>query len=119
VTRRIMIPRLVATLGLAVPAVAQEAAPPASPAATVASADVVTVRNISHVELSEGMPIFDSEGQTIGTVKKVAGNTIIITDGNADYRVPITQLYAYRDGGADRFASRIAKSDLEPAQESD
>lgn len=118
-TRRIMIPGLAAMLGLAVPVVAQEAAPPAPAATTVASEDVVTVRNISHVELSEGMPIVDDEGQTIGTVKKVAGNTIIVTDGNADYRVPITQLYAYRDGGADHFASRVAKSDLEPAQDND
>ncbi len=118
-TGRFMALGLVAALGLAPPTIAQDTAPPAPVAGTVAAADVVTVRNISRVELSEGIPILDGEGQTIGTVKKVAGNTIIITDGSANYRVPITQLYAYREGGADHFASRIDKTDLEPASDDD
>jgi len=112
-TGRIMLLGLGVALGLGAPAVAQEnAAGVAASAAAPPSA--VTVRNISHVELSAGVPIVDDSGETIGTVKKVAGNTIIVTDGSADYQVPITQLYAFNDGTADHFASRVPKAALEP-----
>lgn len=104
-TGRIML--LGAALGVAAPVAAQDSA-----SGAMANPDVVTVRNISRVELSPGVTIVDGGGNPIGTVKKVAGNTIIITDGSADYRVPITQLYAYSDGAADRFASRLPKSAL-------
>lgn len=114
-TGRIMLLALGAALGMAPPAAAQD-----SVAGVAASASLppgaVTVRNISHVELSAGVPIVDDSGKTIGTVKKVAGNTIIVTDGAADYLVPITQLYAYNDGTADHFASRLPKSALEPGR---
>ncbi|KHK89395.1 hypothetical protein [Novosphingobium malaysiense] len=106
-----------AALGLAAPAPAQDVAARASagPATSPAMAppDVVTVRNITRVELTPGLPIVDDSGAQIGTVKKVAGNTIVITDGTADYKVPITQLYAYRKDAADHFASRLPKSVLE------
>lgn len=115
-TGRIMLPVLAAVLAAAAPTVAQDnAASVAASAAPPPSA--VTVRNISHIELSPGVPIVDNSGNTIGTVKKVAGNTIIITDGSADYRISITQLYAYHDGTADHFASRLPKSALEPDRE--
>lgn len=121
---RIMLLALGAALGVAAPALAQETAPAApsdeaagSSAAIPAGADVVTVRNISRVELSPGLQIVDDKGQPIGTVKKVAGNTIIVTDGSADYGVPIEQLYAYHDGAADHFASRLPKSALPVEQE--
>lgn len=112
-TGRIKLLSLGAALAMAAPAAGQNnAAGVAISASPPPSA--VTVRNISHVELSAGVPIVDGSGQTIGTVKKVAGNTIIVTDGSADYQVPITQLYAYNDGAADHFASRLPKSALEP-----
>lgn len=70
----------------------------------------VTVRNISHRELQAGMPVSDSNGVLIGTIRKVAGNTIVIAGDGVVYRVPITQLYAVNDGGADHIASRVPKS---------
>ncbi|WP_067734309.1 hypothetical protein [Novosphingobium naphthalenivorans] len=112
-TVRTLFPIFIAALGMAVPAMAQETTAPATPSA-MANPDVVTVRNISHVELSAGLPVVDDRGAPIGTVKKVAGNTVILTDGRADYRVPVVQLYAYTQGGADHFASRLPKSALRP-----
>ena len=113
-TVRSLFPIFIAALGMAVPAMAQEATTaPATPAA-LDNPDVVTVRNISHVELSAGLPVVDDEGAPIGTVRKVAGNTVILTDGHADYRVPVTQLYAYTQYGAEHFASRLPKSALRP-----
>lgn len=115
--RKIMLAALGAALGVAAPALAQDAAPqPAAPAA-LANPDVVTVRNISRMELSPGMQIADDSGRPIGTVKAVTGNTIVISDGSADYRVPITQLYAWRQGAVDHFASRVSKSALTAEQE--
>ena len=112
-TVRTLFPIFIAALGMAVPAMAHETPVPvpATPSA-MADPDAVTVRNISHVELSAGVPIVDGKGRAIGTVKKVAGNTIVVTDGRADYRVPVTDLYAYSRGGADHFASRLPKSAL-------
>lgn len=111
-TGRIVLLGLGAALGAAAPAMAQDSA--TAPAS--ASPKVVTVRNISRMELSPGVAIVDGSGNTIGTVKTVAGNTIVITDGSADYSLPITELYAYSDGAADRFASRVPKAALQPAQ---
>lgn len=108
---RIMLLGLGATLGVAAPAMAQDST------TAVESPKVVTVRNISRMELSPGVVIVDSSGNPIGTVKTVSGNTIVITDGNADYRLPITELYAYSDGAADRFASRLPKAALQKEQE--
>ena len=76
--------------------------------------DVVTVRNITRVELTPGLPIVDDSGTLIGTVERRAGNTIVISDGKTRYKVPITQLYAFRRGAADQFASRLPKAVLEP-----
>ena len=114
-TGRIMLPVLTAALGIAAPALAQDNAATAA-ASAVPTPSAVTVRNISRMELSPGVPIVDGSGNPIGTVKQVAGNTIIITDGSADYRIPITQLYAYHDG-ADHFANRVPKSALEAERE--
>ncbi|MCJ2188083.1 hypothetical protein [Novosphingobium beihaiensis] len=100
-TAKILLPVFAAALSAAAPA--------------MAGPDVVTVRNISHVELSAGVPIVDERGMPIGTVKKVAGNTIVLTDGTTDYDVPVTELYAYTQDGADRFASRLPKSALRQA----
>lgn len=111
-TGRIMFIVLGAALGAAAPAVAQDN----GTTAVTASPGVVMVRNISRLELSAGVPIVDGSGNAIGTVKKVAGNTIIVTDGAADYRVPITELYAYSDGGADHFASRLPKAALQAGE---
>ncbi|HKR91569.1 hypothetical protein [Novosphingobium sp.] len=105
-----------AALAAAAPGLAQPVQPAAVPDA-LANPDVVTVRNISRIELSPGVPIVDGSGNPLGTVKQVVGNTIVITDGGVDYRVPITQLYAYRTGAADHFASRLPKSALTAEQE--
>lgn len=116
-TRSIMLFALGAAMAVCAPAVARQAAPQASGADPMANPDVVTVRNISSVELSPGLAIVDDSGKPIGTVKQVAGNTIIVTDGTADYRVPINQLYAWRQGAADHFTSRLPKSALAAEQE--
>lgn len=119
--RRFVLFSLGAALG-SVPVLAQDTVPAApdtsaSQVAALAGSDVVTVRNISRIELSPGLVITDDSGKPIGTVKKVAGNTIIVTDGAADYRVPIEQLYAWRQDAADHFASRLPKSALTAEQE--
>ena len=108
----IMLLGLGAALGSAAPAVAQDG----TTASAAASEKIVTVRNISRMELSPGVTIVDGSGNPIGTVKAIAGNAIVVTDGSADYRLPITELYAYSDGAADRFASRLPKADLQPEQ---
>ena len=143
--RRILLPALAPVLGgalvLSVPALAQQPAtaaglpdasqPPianapadepsaaAPDAQAMANPDAVTVRNVSPVELAAGTPITDGSGKTIGTVRKVAGNDIVVTDGTADYRVPITQIYAWRDGAADHFASRVPKSAMTAEQQAE
>ncbi|HKT86378.1 MAG TPA: hypothetical protein VJQ77_09860 [Novosphingobium sp.] len=110
---RIMLSFFGAALGMSASALAQDTAAGAAESPSPPPS-AVTVRNVSHVELSPGVPIVDDSGKTIGTVKKVAGNTIVVTDGSADYEVPITQIYAYNDGSADHFASRLPKSALTP-----
>lgn len=81
-------------------------------AKAMADPDVKMVRNVSHQELREGVAIVEGSGQTIGTVTKVAGNTIVISDGTETWRVPIEQIYAYSDGEADHFASRLSREQL-------
>lgn len=78
----------------------------------LADPDVVTVRNVSRVELTQGLPIVDDNGQPVGTVSRLAGNDVILTDGKAEYRVPFTKIYAFNRDGADYFASRLSLSAL-------
>ena len=82
-------------------------------AAAMADPRVQMVRNISYRELKPGTPIVEGSGQLIGTVERVAGNTIIISDGTQAYRVPIEQLYAYTNTAGDHFASRLPRAQLE------
>ncbi|MGE4304756.1 MAG: hypothetical protein AB7E24_12090 [Novosphingobium sp.] len=110
---KMMLVACAAALGLTTPAAAQRTAAPAT-ASAMAHPDVVTVRNITRVELTPGLPIVDDSGILIGTVERRAGNTIVISDGKTRYKVPITQLYAFRRGAADQFASRLPKAVLEP-----
>jgi hypothetical protein len=109
-----------AAIGAAQPAIAQTVAeqPAPVPAGTAAAAkaladpDVITVRNVTRSELVAGLVILEDGGATIGTVARLAGNDVIIADGNAEYRVPMTQIYAYSQEGVDRYASRTPKAGL-------
>ncbi|KQM18703.1 hypothetical protein [Novosphingobium sp. Leaf2] len=78
----------------------------------LADPDVVTVRNVNRVELTQGLPIVDDNGQPVGTVSRLAGNDVILTDGTAEYRVPFTKIYAFNRDGADYFASRLSLATL-------
>ncbi len=71
--------------------------------------DVVTVRNVSRAEIVNGLPLLDDDGRSVGTVQRLAGNDVIVSDGRAEYRVPFTQLYAFSKDGADRYATRTPK----------
>ncbi|MEE4455007.1 hypothetical protein [Novosphingobium resinovorum] len=75
---------------------------------------VVTVRNVSRAELVNGLPLVDDDGVAIGTVQRLAGNEVIVSDGTAEYRVPFTQVYAFSKDGADHYASRTPKKRLTP-----
>jgi len=81
-------------------------------AAAMADPDVVMVRNLSPRELIPGTPVHDGEGTLIGNVSRTAGNTVIVSDAGVEYRVPITQLYAWMQGGGERIASRLPKDSL-------
>ena len=81
-------------------------------AAAMADPDVVRVRNLSPRELIPGTPVHDGDGTLIGTVTRTAGNTIIVSDDAMDYRVPVTQLYAWIQGAGERIASRVPKGSL-------
>jgi hypothetical protein len=102
-----------AALGAGLPAFAAEQAPvmAGTPAGAKALANpyVMTVRNVTRPELTPGLAILEEGGATIGTVSHLAGNDVVVTDGKRDYRVPITQIYAYSQDGVDRFASRMTK----------
>lgn len=76
--------------------------------------NAVTVRNVSRAELVYGLPLVDDDGIAIGTVERLAGNEVIVSDGTAEYRVPFTQVYAFSKDGADHYASRTPKSRLTP-----
>jgi hypothetical protein len=112
------IPFIAVALGVATPIAAQEMPETTAPATAAAldNPEVVTVRNISHIELEPGTPIVDETGKIIGTVSKVAGNTIILTDGTDQFEVPITQLYAYTQYGTEHFASRLPRTSMASAR---
>ncbi|GLK43728.1 MULTISPECIES: hypothetical protein [Novosphingobium] len=76
--------------------------------------NAVTVRNVSREELVHGLPLVDDDGFAIGTVERLAGNEVIVSDGTAEYRVPFTQVYAFSKDGGDHYAIRTPKSRLKP-----
>lgn len=121
-TRTIFTLAIAATFGLAAPVVAAQPAPVAADSAAgqraMANPDVVTVRNVNRIELTQGLAIVDDDGQPVGTVDRFSGNNVILTDGKAQYLVPFTKIYAYNRDGADYFASRIPRSKLKPMKRS-
>lgn len=113
--RTILLMSAVVALGAALPAGAQEtpvAAGTPAAARAMADPDVITVRNVTRTELVAGLPILEDGGATIGTVVRLAGNDVILASDDAEYRLPITQVFAYTQDGVDRFASRTPKSAL-------
>jgi len=111
----LLLAAIAATIGGAAPAWAQEAQVVAgTPAATraLANPDVITVRNVSRVELVPGLAILEDGGKTIGTVSRLSGNDVILVDGKDELHLPITQVFAYSQDGVDRFASRTPRSAL-------
>ncbi|EJL21185.1 hypothetical protein [Novosphingobium sp. AP12] len=117
--RTILLLSALAAFGAAQTGLAQDAQVTAgTPAAAKAMADpdVITVRNVTRTELVPGLPILEDGGATIGTVARLAGNDVILVSGEgkraAEYRLPITQLFAYTQDGVDRFASRTPRSAL-------
>lgn len=76
--------------------------------------DVVTVRNVTRAEIVHGLPLVDDDGMSVGMVERLAGNDVIVSDGTAEYRVPITQIYAFNRDGAEQFASRTPKTKMTP-----
>lgn len=76
--------------------------------------NVVTVRNVSREEIVYGLSLVDDDGVEIGTVERLAGNEVVVSDGKAEYRIPFTQLYAFAKDGADLYASRTPKARLKP-----
>ncbi|MFT4057791.1 MAG: hypothetical protein QM681_25045 [Novosphingobium sp.] len=102
----------------AVPALAEAQAPVSAESKAGKRAlldeNAVTVRNVSRAELVHGLPLVDDDGIAIGTVERLAGNEVVVSDGTAEYRVPFTQVYAFSKDGADHYASRTPKSRLKP-----
>ncbi len=100
------------------PALAQPAAPVSADSKAGRRAlldeNAVTVRNVSRAELVYGLPLVDDDGIAIGTVERVAGNEVVVSDGRVEYRVPFTQVYAFSKNGADHYASRTPKARLKP-----
>jgi hypothetical protein len=113
--RTILFLSAMVAVGGAQPALAQDtqvAAGTPAAAKAMANPDVMTVRNVTRTELVAGLPILEDGGATIGTVERLAGNDVILADGTAQYRVPITDIFAYTQDGVDRFASRITGAAL-------
>lgn len=113
--RTILLITAAAAIGAAQPVFAQQVpvqAGTAAAAKAMADPDVITVRNVTRVELIAGLPIVENDGATIGTVTRLAGEEVILSDGKAQYRVPVTQVFAYTQDGVDRFASRTPKASL-------
>ena len=113
--RTILILGAVATFGVAPLAAAQDtqvAADTPAAAKAMADPDVITVRNVTRTELVPGLAVLEDGGATIGTVARLAGNDVILAAGKVEYRLPITQVFAYTQDGVDRFASRTPRSAL-------
>ena len=94
-------------------AVAQDAEPDAATEAALNQSNVMTVRNIDRTELARGTQVYDAAGKMVGTVGHLAGNDVIVTDSGREYKVPITEFFAYNQYGKDYFATRIPKAALE------
>jgi len=95
------------------PVSAQDAEPDAATEAALNQSNVMTVRNIDRTELARGTQVYDAAGKMVGTVGHLSGNDVIVTDSGREYRVPITEFFAYNQYGKDHFATRISKTALE------
>lgn len=102
-----------AALGLAGPAMAQDTAEDPAVEAALNQNNVMTVRNVTRPELARGLQIFDAGGKRVGTVDRLSGNDVILSDGSRQYSVPITEFFAYNQYGKDYFATRQPKAALE------
>jgi hypothetical protein len=100
-------------LGLATPAMAQDAPVDAATEAKLNQNNVMTVRNVTRTELARGLQIFDAGGKPVGTVDHLSGNDVVLANGSREYTVPITEFFAYNQYGKDYFATRASKASLE------
>jgi len=112
---RIMLLATGAALAVAVasPAMAQDAESDAATEAALNQNNVMTVRNIARTELAHGLPVYDASGTAVGTVGRLAGNDVILSDEGREYRVPITDFFAYNQYGKDYIATRTPKAAIE------
>jgi hypothetical protein len=76
-------------IGLAAPAVAQQAAPPSAPDAPPAEAAAPAA---SAATAKAGDTIYDSSGVAVGTVESVSGTNFVISTGTNKATLPMAAL---------------------------
>jgi hypothetical protein len=102
-----------AALALSTPAMAQSAGDDPADDAAFNNPNVMTVRNVTRIELAHGLQTFDAGGKPVGTVERLSGNDVIVASGTREITVPITDFFAYNQHGKDYFATRTPKAVLE------
>jgi hypothetical protein len=110
---RLFLLATVTALGVAAPALAQDGADDAALDAAMSHNNVMTVRNVTRLEMARGVRIFDAGGKPVGTVDHLSGNDVILANGTRRFSVPITEFFAYNQYGKDYFATRASKAKLD------
>lgn len=114
-TRTMLLAAVGVVLAASAPAMAQTAQEGGDAALEAAMSDnnVMTVRNVTRPEMARGVQVFDEAGKPVGTVERLSGNDVVLTDGSREYTVSITQFFAYNQHGKDYFAVRSTKAALQ------
>ena len=112
-------PALIALAFFAVPALAQPAADPAASAAQPvdsAAAKAIDTANLTlatREQVRAGAEIYGTDGQSVGTVQSVDGDTAIVVREGKLYNVPLAAIYHGAVGSSHGLVTKLSSAEIE------
>ncbi|MBB6425815.1 hypothetical protein [Sphingopyxis sp. JAI128] len=109
------VPALIALALVAAPALAQPAAGPAPPADTVdgKAADAANLTLATREQVRPGVQIHSTDGQSIGTVQGIDGDTAIVVRDGALYNIPLAAIYHGAVGSSHGLVTKLSRAEIE------
>lgn len=75
--------------------------------------DAANLTLATREQVRAGAEIYDTGGNSVGTVQSVEGDTAVVVRGGKLYNVPIAQIYHGAVGAADGLVTKLPSAEIE------